>query len=144
MGQNERGSDVMQPQLSFDDLFNSVFDELPLKHDTLQAGDLVSVMNKKTLEHEFRVVVQTGNGLIQTIPRGASELTKPTVIQNLTALPAAAAFENELYAVVKTNAKNPRGEYVSAGLLPALSKHLARKSHATMDKELVNSARYWR
>jgi len=140
-------------QLSFNEIFDRVFiSDHPASAEInkIKAGDHISLMNKKTFEHAFHVVCKSGPGYIETHRKIAQQAPENLhKFDGLTEIAGdsctnPAAYENDEYAIVKTNQKNPRAEWNRAGLLSAFSEQHARKSHASMDKARVNSARSWK
>src|SRR5690554_3541998 len=107
-------------QLSFDAIFNQIFTHRQEPDNKVMVGDTVSLMNKITFEHEFHVVLNTDIDYMQTTLKGACQLTKGskrTELHGLTALPLGVGYENESFAVVKTDRRNPSAEWIRAGLL---------------------------
>lgn len=127
---------MQSQQLSFDDLFNSVFlgttNEMKLK-----VGDLLSVIDKKTLEHDFDIVVEAEPGYIKTHTWGVVRSPENMrILTDLIEIPSEysskPAYENDNIAIAKTDSKCPFAEYNRVGLLGAFSKQHVMKAHARM------------
>lgn len=126
-------------QLSFDDIFNQVFIHQEEPTSKLLVGDIVSLMNKITFEHAFHIIDEIGPDFLKTYRKGTSQIPENLhEFDGLTGIAGdgwgnpAPAYENDEYAIVKTNQSNPYAEWNRAGLQSTFNEWHVRKSHALM------------
>lgn len=124
----------MQAQLSFDGLFQS-------NECRLSAGDIVSMIYKDTLQHEFRTVTWAGSDSIRTVLRGACQINNPhTVHDGILARPdylsgRTTIFENDEVIIGKTTEQKLETVIVRSGLLIDFSRKYALESLARNEEQ---------
>lgn len=132
---------MQHQQLSFDAAFNSVFLGTPgTKPNPSKAaiapGDVLSVINKNTLQHSFHTVLSAQPSSLKTITRGACpQGHAPTYFENLAPGKNPSTYQNNSWAIVKTDNKNPKAEYIKAGLAQQHSQQTAKQRLQQIGKQ---------
>jgi len=124
---------MSQAQLSFDELFNQVFtdNQVSAEVDQIKEGDHISLMNKKTFEHRFDVVLYVDDVLMITRSQMASDspLNSCTHLYNLSQIDGVdGCYENKTYAVAKVSPVDKSAQWIKLGLGAEFAKHCARES----------------